>query len=304
VYGEFRITCGACIDAGCADRCPTEAMLKAIAYVCTLRDIWERADYIMHTENLNPTNFQEITNLFLHAEHQLSWQDPQVTLAKALRAAIDAHEKSAHQIKTPGPVLSPNDSNSDTDALDINATPEFLALCDIFAKAPPLKDRQTVVQYGQTYYDFPLSLPKFSVQFRQALDKQERCTNCANADVLFPPHIWKQCPFVTNPYRKKPGWADWHVPIKSIADGGSTSVAPDPSPSNQRLMRVFPVSVHSADIPSSKVYECNCGECDTEAYESPARAPTIFAEPPPYRGITTRINPGISDADRGYTHIF
>ena len=99
VYGEFRVTCGACIDAGCADRCPTEAMLISLAYVCILKDIWERAVYIMKTDNLTPTNFQEVTNLLLHAEHQLSYQDPKVTIAKQLRAAIEAKEKSASQKK-------------------------------------------------------------------------------------------------------------------------------------------------------------------------------------------------------------
>ena len=95
VYGEFRVTFGACIDAGCADLCPTEAMLISLAYVCILQDIWERDVHIMQTDNLKPTNFQEVTNLLLHAEHQLSYQDPKVTIAKQLRAAIEAKEQSA-----------------------------------------------------------------------------------------------------------------------------------------------------------------------------------------------------------------
>ncbi len=90
-----------------------------------------------------------------------------------------------------------------------------------------------------------------------------------------------------DPSRAK-GWSEWHVPIQSLANGGS--------PSAQRTLVGFPASIHQC--------ACECGECESEDYASPARAPLNFVEPPPYRGITTRINPGISDADRGVTHIF
>ena len=68
-----------------------------------------------------------------------------------------------------------------------------------------------------TIYNLPDDFPKLSKSLLQLLGT--RCTNCGDADPLFPSHGWKNCPFFTPPHRSSL-WPAHHSPIFSIAEGG------------------------------------------------------------------------------------
>ena len=113
--------------------------------------------------------------------------------------------------------------------------------------------------------------------FYKALADAKKCTNCGNADDLFPHHTWRNCPFYTPPHRASL-WPAHQSPIKSIAAGGVPS-KPPPDPPGSALKTLI--------------------GCPAQFL-----TPTELKEPPQYKGTVTSLSTGTSGADNGYIHVF
>jgi len=179
--------------------------------------------------------------IMLTAERRLCHQDPKVTLAKQLRASELSSASATPILHLSPPRIAPPPSSapptvprstlgstgnipSPPDPIiptppgtEIELTPEFQALRALFFREPPLVNRFTKELNGHTYYVLPDDFPRLSRPFCKLLGT--RCTNCGDADALFPSHGWKNCPFFTPPHRTSL-WPEHHSPIFSIAEGG------------------------------------------------------------------------------------
>ena len=233
-------------------------------------------------------------HLFLNAERQANYQDPQITLANQLRAHLNVSPLPTAPAIPPRPVQPPNlpnpitvppvsvptvvplQSPSTLPSADLEQHPEMLVFRQCFRDEKPLSERPTLTLNKTTYYALPGDLPKPSRALYKALEKASRCTNCGNADGLFPHHTWRHCPFYTPPHRSSL-WPAHQSPIKSIAAGGVPSkTPPDPPESDLRTFTGWPVQLN----------------------------PVAVKEPPRYTGIVTSLNIGTSDYERGTMHVF
>ena len=228
IYQEYRTVQAACADANCNERCPSESQLIDVVYACANPTIWTIAEKLLNEYHDQPTTFRAAMELMSTAERRVCYQDPKVTLAKQLRASATIAPSpiyaasptlrspvshSAAASTNPLPAVSTTvvpacccGSPSAApclccicaaDALAKN--PDFQAIQSLFLCEPPLKQRPTIALHGKTYYKLPAEMPKFSRSFRFSLETHSGCTNCANADILFPHHTWKHCPFYTPP---------------------------------------------------------------------------------------------------------
>ena len=111
---------------------------------------------------------------------------------------------------------SPAKPTRPNDAIAFDQHPDIKSLYLFFASEPSLLQRPTQPLNGHQNYSLLVAMPRFSHQLKNALDAASRCTNCANADALFPLHSWKRCPFHTPPHRAT-AWPAHHSPIPSIA---------------------------------------------------------------------------------------
>ena len=242
IYQAYRSVIAACVDANCPELCPPEQKVISLLYAGVLPGIWRIADTIICEHNLSPKTFHEAMEIMLTAERRLSYQDPKVTMTKQLRASelpsasakpLLPHSPSPDRslLVTPppsrappacpsDPIIPPNPPTPPGNNLEIIS--EFQALRSLFSRQPPLVDRVTQKLNGHTYYDLPSDFPRLSPSFRKLLG--QRCTNCGDADALFPSHGWKQCPFFTPPHRTSL-WPAHHSPIQSIANGGTSKTA-------------------------------------------------------------------------------
>jgi len=313
IANEERAVRAACHNANCLERCPTQMTMVSLLYACAHASIWPTAARLKQEQKIQVNNFRDAMYLLMNAEHQVTYQDPQITIANQIRAYIPASSiqntlsvptcpvqpprlstPTLPRIATPPvnvppssvpePVNVPPSPVPDPLSTEIDQHPEMQAFRKCFVAEKPLAERPTLTLNQKTYYVLPPALPKPSKSFHKGLAASS-CTNCGNADALFPHHTWHKCPFYTPPHRFSL-WPQHHSPIKSIADGGVSSLPPTDQPGSDspNLLTCSNLLIPKAPAQSVGTVE--------------------FPEPPPYRGTVCTINRGISDRERGEMHLF
>jgi hypothetical protein len=319
IANEERAVRAACYNANCPERCPNQKTMIDVLYTCAHSSIWPTAERLKQEQRIQINSFRDAMYLLMNAEHQVNYQDPQITIANQIRAHIPASSIPSASSVSPCPVQPPSMSTPvcmPTPTLpriatplvnvpqppvpepvnvppspvpeplskEIDQHPEMEAFRKCFLAEKPLSARSTLTLNQKTYYVLPTDLPKPSKAFYKGLEASS-CTNCGNADPLFPRHKWHNCPFYTPPHRFSL-WPQHQSPIKSIADGGVSSLKPTDKPGSD----------------PTTIVTCSNLLIPTEPAQSVGTVE--FPEPPPYRGTVCRINRGISDLERGAIHTF
>ena len=257
IANEERAVRAACYNANCPERCPNQKTMIDVLYTCAHSSIWPTAERLKQEQRIQINSFRDAMYLLMNAEHQVNYQDPQITIANQIRAHIPASSIQSASSVSPCPVQPPSMSTPacmptptlpriatplvnvpqppvpepvsvppspvpEPVSKEIDQHPEMEAFRKCFLAEKPLSARPTLTLNQKTYYVLPTDLPKPSKAFYKGLEASS-CTNCGNADPLFPRHKWHNCPFYTPPHRFSL-WPQHQSPIKSIADGGVSVV--------------------------------------------------------------------------------
>jgi len=182
-----------------------EGPLRALKHACDSKRISREEKMLLKEKLLSPLDdYDENILMKLSREEE-----------RCLR--VEKNERLRSHLRRLDPKAS-SEPESDIDNLDDD--PEVQKIKEMFNSAPPLCDRPTVMVNGKKYFLLPASMSMPSTALVQRLKNGKRCSNCADADELFPKHFsWKNCPHSTS-RREETTYPLWHSPVESIANGG------------------------------------------------------------------------------------
>jgi hypothetical protein len=108
IANEERAVRTACYNANCPERCPTPMTMVGVLYTCAHPSLWPTAARLKQEQNIQINSFRDAMYLLMNAEHQVNYQDPQITIANQIRAHIPARPMQIASSVSPCPVQPPS----------------------------------------------------------------------------------------------------------------------------------------------------------------------------------------------------
>ena len=108
IANEERAVRAACYNANCPERCPTQMTMIGVLYTCAHASIWPTAERLKQEQRIQINSFRDAMYLLMNAEHQVNYQDPQITIANQIRAHIPARSIQIASSVSPCPVQPPS----------------------------------------------------------------------------------------------------------------------------------------------------------------------------------------------------